>query len=286
MRTVGIYYAYWTNDWDADFLPFVSKVKNLGYDQLEVHAAKLLERGSQYQERLKAEALDKGIILSYGIGMPHDRDLSSPDENIRLKGVAYMTDILKCIGRMGGGMIGGSTYCAWPKQLPKGEDKRTYVDQSRRSLEELVKVAEDNDVILNIEVLNRFEQFIFNTCAEALPVVKEIDSPNLGLLLDTFHMNIEEDSLPGAIRLAGPYMKALHAGETNRKPVGMGRQPWKEIRKALDDIHFDGPIVQEPFVMPGGEVGQDISVWRDIVETPDLDAMAKASAEYMRRVLV
>lgn len=183
-------------------------------------------------------------------------------------------------------MIQGSTYCAWPKQLALGESKQQYVDQSFKSMKQLAKVAEDCNVIVNMEILNRFEQFIFNTVAEALPFVSAIDSPNLGLLLDTFHMNIEEDSMSQAIILAGKYMKGLHCGETNRKPVGLGRIPWKEIREALDTIHFNGQIIQEPFVMSGGQVGQDISVWRNVIENPDLDKLAADSAVFMRRVLV
>jgi D-psicose/D-tagatose/L-ribulose 3-epimerase len=66
----------------------------------------------------------------------------------------------------------------------------------------------------------------------------------------------------------------------------MGRMPWKEIREALDSIQFDGQIIQEPFVMFGGQVGQDISVWREVIENPDLDKLASDSAAFMRRVLV
>ncbi|MBI9095078.1 MAG: sugar phosphate isomerase/epimerase [Sphaerochaeta sp.] len=286
MRTLGIYYGFWTQDWDVDFLPFVSKVKTLGFDQLEVNGGTLVSWKESGRLALVEEARKEGILLSYGLGMTADHDVSSPDEEIRLNGVRFMKDMIRMVGRMGGGMIGGSTYCSWPKQLPKGDSKKEYQEQSLKSMKELVKVAEDNAVILNLEVLNRFEQFLFNTCEEILPFVEEIGSPNCGLLLDTFHMNIEEDSLPDAIRLAGSHLKALHIGETNRKPVGMGRQPWKEIRTALDDIGFDGPLVEEPFVLSGGQVGQDISVWRNLYDQNDLDKIAADSAIFARRVLI
>ena len=286
MRTLGIYYGFWTHDWDVDFFPFVSKVKNLGFDQLEVNGGTLVYWKEAQRKALVEEARNQGILLSYGLGMTADHDVSSPNEGIRLNGIQFMKDMIKMIGRMGGGMIGGSTYCSWPKQLPKGDSKKAYQEQSLKSMKELVKVAEDNGVILNLEVLNRFEQFLFNTCEEILPFVKEIGSPNCGILLDTFHMNIEEDSLPDAIRLAGSHLNALHIGETNRKPVGMGRLPWNEIRTALDDIGFDGPLVEEPFVLPGGQVGQDISVWRKVIENPDLDQLAADSAVFARRVLI
>lgn len=286
MRKIGIYYAFWTHDWVADFFPFIPKVKSLGYDILEVHSGILAEWTEAKRLSLSKAAADEGIQLSYGLGNSAENDVSSPDERIRQNGLQYMTSLIQAIGRMGGGVIQGSTYCAWPKSLGKGEVKQQYVDQSFKSMTHLAKVAEDNNVILNMEILNRFEQFIFNTVAEALPFVSAINSPNLGLLLDTFHMNIEEDSFSQAIVSAGKYMKGLHCGETNRKPVGMGRIPWKEIRNALDEIQFEGQIIQEPFAMSGGQVGQDISVWRDVIENPDLDKLAADSAEFMRRVLV
>lgn len=286
MRKIGIYYAFWTNDWDVDFIQFIPKVKKLGFDILEINGGTIVSWTEFARQNLVNQARSEGIELSYGLGNTIDHDVSSPDEKVRECGVRFMTEMIKSIGRMGGGVIQGSTYCAWPNKPPKGESKQHYIDQSLKSMKELATVAEDNNVILNCEVLNRFEQFILNTCAEAVPFVKEINSPNIGILLDTFHMNIEEESLSSAILKAGPYLKGLHCGETDRKPVGMGRVPWIEIRRALDQIGFDGPIIEEPFVMPGGQVGQDISVWRNVIENPNLDDLAAQSAQYMRRVLV
>jgi D-psicose/D-tagatose/L-ribulose 3-epimerase len=61
--------------------------------------------------------------------------------------------------------------------------------------------------------------------------------------------------------------------------------PWLEIREALDAIGFDGPLVMEPFITQGGQVGRDIGVWRDMIENPDLDALASESARFVRRTL-
>ena len=142
--------------------------------------------------------------------------------------------------------------------------------------------AEDRKVTLMVEVINRFEQFLVNTAAEAVAYVNEVGSPACRILLDTFHLNIEEDSIGGAIRHAGKLMRQLHLGETNRKPPGLGHMPWPEIKAALDDIGFDGSLVMEPFVLPGGQVARDIAVWRPIIENPDLDALARDSVRFVR----
>jgi D-psicose/D-tagatose/L-ribulose 3-epimerase len=122
----------------------------------------------------------------------------------------------------------------------------------------------DNGVYFNVEVVNRFEQFIMNTCEEAIAYVEAVGSPNCGVLLDTFHMNIEEDTIAGAIRLAGKRLGHLHLGENNRKPPGYGHIPWKQIGAALRDVGYTGSVVMEPFLQPGGEVGRDIKIFGDL----------------------
>jgi D-psicose/D-tagatose/L-ribulose 3-epimerase len=285
-RKIGIYYAYWEEAWEADFLPYVARVKNLGFDQLEVQAAAVLNMGDAKRQALKAEADRHGIELSYGIGLTADMNVSSLDEDIRRRGVAFMKDIIRAVGSIDGRMISGTVHSYWPAKPPEGiSGKQPVWDQSMKSMREMLPVAEECQVILNVEVINRFEQFLLNTCEEAVRYVKEVDSPWCRILLDTFHMNIEEDSIEEAIRLAGPYLSALHLGETNRKPPGCGRMPWDEIKRALDAIHFDGPLVMEPFVRPGGRVGKDIAVWRDLMPGADLDEEAAKSVAFVRRHL-
>ena len=285
-RPVGIFYAYWTREWDVDFLPFVGKVKELGFDLLELNAGTVATIDSRGRKRIKDEAAALGIGLSYGIGLQKRYDVSSEDEAVRKNGVSFMKSIIDAVAEMGGGMVGGTVHSYWPAVPPAGmESKDAIRRQSLKSMRELAPYARDRGVVLNVEVINRFEQFLLNDCREALAYVKEIDNPSCRILLDTFHMNIEEDSIGDAIRAAGPYLASLHLGETNRKLPGMGRMPWTEIKRALDDIGYAGPLVMEPFVLKGGQVGRDIGVWRDLLENPDLDELAARSAAFVKQNL-
>jgi D-psicose/D-tagatose/L-ribulose 3-epimerase len=287
MRTVGIYYAFWTHQWDADFLPFVPKVKKLGFDLLEVNGGTIAKMNAADRDRLAGAARDAGLKLSYGIGLPAEYDVSSLDESVRQRGLAFMKQMISNVGDMGGGIICGTVHSTWPATLPKGhDDKRPFRDQSLRSMRELVKVAEDRGVVLCPEVLNRFEHFLLNTAAEAVAYVEELGSPACAIHLDTFHMNIEEESMGGAIRTAGKHLRQVHLGETDRKPPGLGRQPWKEIKAALDEVGYDGQLVMEPFITMGGQVGRDVGVWRPIIENPDFDALARDALKFVRANLV
>ena len=123
---------------------------------------------------------------------------------------------------------------------------------------------------------------------EGVEFVKEVDKDNVKVMLDTFHMNIEEVSIGDAIRHAGNLLGHLHTGECNRMVPGKGRMPWREIGDALQDIKYDGNVVMEPFVRMGGQVGSDIKIWRDIsrgASEAELDADAKRSVEFQRYML-
>ena len=106
-------------------------------------------------------------------------------------------------------------------------------------------------------------------------------------MLDTFHMNIEEDSMIDAILTAGDLLGHFHVGENNRRVPGKGNFPWPEIGKALHRIGYDKNVVMEPFVIGGGEVGSDIKIWRDLshgASQERLDEDARNSVAYLRNV--
>ena len=286
MNKVGIYYAYWTRDWDADFVPFVGRVRKLGFDILEVNAGTVANMSDAERGRLKSAADEHGITLTYCIGLTAPYDLSSENASVRRAGIEFLARMAKTIGAMGGDTLGGIIYAAWPGKMPEGvTDKRPYLDRSVASMREAVKAAEDAGVNFNVEVVNRFEQFLLNTAAEAVDYVRRVDSPRSKILLDTFHMNIEEDSFEGGINAAGKKLGHFHLGETNRRPPGEGKMAWNSIFPALRSIGYGGHVVMEPFLIPGGQVGRDISIYRDMSIGVDLDSAAARSAAFVRKGL-
>jgi len=285
MNKIGIYYAYWTHDWDADFHPFIDKVADIGFDILEVNAGTIANMTHGERQALKSHAADRGITLSYCIGLTKDHDPASEDTATRQRGIDFLKQMATAIGEMGGGNLGGIIYSYWPATLPEGADKRLYWDRSVRSMQEAAKVAEDNQVYLCMEVVNRFEQFLINTCEEAVQYVDEVGSPNAKVMLDTFHMNIEEDFIGAAVERAGDKLGHVHIGENNRMPPGYAHIPWTELGAALRKIGYQGNVVMEPFLMPGGEVGRDIKVFRDMSVGLDMDEEARKALYFMRGVL-
>jgi chemotaxis methyl-accepting protein methylase len=144
------------------------------------------------------------------------------------------------------------------------------------------KAAENCGVLFCVEVVNRLEHYMLNTAEEGVACAKQVGSPNCKLLLDTFHMNIEEESLRGALVETGDLLGHFHLGETNRRPPGTGRMPWPEIFGSLREINYQGAVTMEPFLLPGGEVGRDVSVYRVLPGADNRDEEATRSVQFVR----
>jgi D-psicose/D-tagatose/L-ribulose 3-epimerase len=282
MNPIGIHFGYWTQYWDVDQLPFVEKARKAGFKVLEVRAQKIARMSKGELDALKAAAADAGLELTYSIGMTEDMDLVSEDKSVRKNGVTLLQDLCRNMKHMGGKIMAGINYSSWPRKLLPGEDKRAATDRAIEGVREAVKAAEDCGVIFCLEVVNRFEHFIMNTAAEGIAFAKRVESPNCKILLDTFHMNIEEDSFRDSLLESKGWLGHFHLGETNRRPPGMGRMPWPEIFGALREIDYQGAVVMEPFLVPGGEVGRDISVYRDLLGSDDLDDLVTRSVQFVR----
>jgi D-psicose/D-tagatose/L-ribulose 3-epimerase len=282
MNPVGIHYGYWTQYWSAEPLQFVNRAKKCGFDILEVNAPKVTRMTKTDRDVLKGAAADAGLALTYSIGMTADMDLVSDDVAVRKNGVAFLQEVAHAMKYMGGSVLAGINYSSWPRKLLPGEDKQILTERAVEGVREAIKAAEDCGVIFCVEVVNRFEQFIMNTAAEGVAFAERVGSPSCKILLDTFHMNIEEDSLRDSIVETGDWLGHFHLGETNRRPPGRGRMPWREIFAALREINYQGAVVMEPFLLPGGEVGRDISVYRDLLGSGDLDEEAARSVQFVR----
>ncbi len=126
--------------------------------------------------------------------------------------------------------------------------KRELMSTTIDPLREISLFAKDRGVDLLIEPLNRYSTPVCTTSADAMYVVKSIAQENVGLLLDTFHMNIEEDSIENSIKNSKGLLKHIHLADNNRKMPGFAHINFREIVKVLRELEFDRYISFEPFV--------------------------------------
>jgi D-psicose/D-tagatose/L-ribulose 3-epimerase len=275
----GIYYAYWEKEWGGDALPYIEKAKRLGFDILEVACGDFLEHPMPYFEALRAESQKHGVQLTGGYGPRPEHNISSADPATARNAFDFYGKIFPKMEAAGIGSLGGAIYSYWPAGYGAEIDKAGDLERSVGNMGRLADMAADYGISLYMEALNRFEGYLLNEAAEAARYVAAVGKSNVKVMLDSFHMNIEEDSLPNAIRLAGSQLGELHVGEANRRPPRPGRMPWKEIGDALRDIGFAGPVVMEPFVSMGGQVGRDVRIWRDVSGGAGAQGMDRDAAE-------
>lgn len=282
----GIYYAYWEQEWSADYVKYVHKVSDLGFDILEIGGTPLPDYSQDQIHELKAVSDAEGIELTVGYGPSAAHNVGNP--LVQESALEWYRRLFDVMEQLGSTCIGGALYSYWPvdfgKPLNKAEDWKRAVD----GIQKLSELAKPHNIQLNLECLNRFENYLLNTAQEGVQFVKEVDCDNVWVMLDTFHMNIEETSISSAIRTAGSLLGHFHTGECNRMVPGKGRMPWREIGDALKDIGYQKRIVMEPFVNMGGQVGQDIKIWRPIcgdLSEERLDLDAKESVAFQRFML-
>ena len=284
MNKIGVFVNFWENTWKVDLCKYIKKVAAIGYDVLEFQAQALLDMSDSELENLKNTALQAGIELTYSLGLDMAYDISSPDEEVREAGVAYLTNIIRQIGKLNGKLLSGVSYAGWG--IPADKDKKIRFEHSVSSMKRLAKVAQEYGITYGIEAVNRFEGLLINTAAEARAYVEAVGEPNVGILLDTYHMNIEESDIGEAIKVAGDLLVGFHIGENNRTCPGRGHLDWEKIFAALAEVGYKGRIVAEPFVMAGGEVGDAIFVWRNLIDDTTeacLDSEAKYMLEYVKQ---
>lgn len=260
----GIYYAYWEKEWAADYTQYVKKAEKLGFDILEIGASPLPDYSQEQIRLLRQCAKDSGVTLTAGYGPTFEHNMGSSDPAIREKASEWFKRLFEVMGQLEISKIGGALYSYWPVDFSKPVHKEDDWKYSVEGMKKLSELAKPYQITLNLEVLNRFENHILNTAEEGVQFVTEVDRDNVKVMLDTFHMNIEETSISAAIRTAGNLLGHFHTGECNRMVPGQGRMPWREIAEALHEIQYDGSVVMEPFVRRGGQIEKDIHIWRNM----------------------
>lgn len=282
----GIFFAYWEKNWVGDYLRYLKKAKDIGLDVLEISPGSLLDMNCEQLTEIRRMSEDLGVELSTNLGPPKQYDLSSSDAAVRAAGLDFQTRILDVMEQIGSRKLCGALHSCWPYDFID-LDKKARLDRGIESISKLARRAEDKGIDLCIEILNRFEDLALNTAQEGVDFVKSVDSPNAKILLDTFHMNIEENDIIEAIHIGGPYLGHVHVGERNRRlPCAKsGSLDWAAIGRALNEENYKDYVVAEPFVTVGGQIAKDIKVWRDLSDNADeakLDSDARAYVNFLR----
>ena len=265
---IGVNTWVWTSPLTtAEMAHLAPLVAKLGFDWIEVP----LEGLGDVEVRQGREiARANGLGLSCCAAMGPDRDLIHPDSAIRASGMAYVRGAIEATQALGGTNLVGPLYSAVGRTWQQTPDERARdLDLLVSNLTLLAHYAGEHGVVLCLEPLNRFETSFINLAAQAIEVIDRVGHPACQIMLDTFHMNIEEKSLGDAIRAAGPRVKHMHLCENDRGAPGSGNVDWAGVAQGLRDIGYDGPVVIESFTSKVKSISRAAAIWRPLAASQD-----------------
>jgi D-psicose/D-tagatose/L-ribulose 3-epimerase len=281
MNPIGITTWIWTAPLTTEkFGEVVPHIKTLGFDLVEVP----IEGTSDLDYKKVAPMVkDLGLSVSVCAAMSPDRDLLHADASVRANGMNYVRHCIEAAQTLGATNVVGPLYSAVGRTWQATPDERKKdIDLLVGELKELAQFAGDRGAVICVEPLNRFETSFLNLAEQAIEVVDRVDHPACGILLDTFHMNIEEHSIGAAIRLAGGRLKHLHACENDRGAPGSGHIDFAEVAAACKAVGYTGPAVIESFTLAVKSIARAAAIWRPLAASQD--GLAQDGLRHLRRV--
>lgn len=253
-----------TNETIAEYAP---KIASMGFDTVEVPIEDPVELNASEASKIIE---DSGLSVTTCAAMGPGRDLVHPDQTVRQTGMEYVKRSLDVAHELGSDVFVGPIY-AEVGRLWKTDDKQRE-NETKLLITQLMKLsehAEQNEVVLCIEALNRFETSFLNLTSQVVDVVDQVDHPNCKVLIDLFHAGIEEKNLGDAIRLAGDRLYHVQVAENDRGTPGTGQFAWEEIPEALKDVNYDSQIIIETFTPDNEILAKAASIWRPLAGSPD-----------------
>lgn len=277
MLPIGVNVWVWVSPLTDERLDaLVPKVARLGFDVIELP---FQVPGSWTPARAAALLAGHGLGVTICAGLRPEHDLLSTDQETLDRTRGFLRAAVDAAATVGSRVVAGPLYCPPGRRwVMDAAGRRATV---RRLADALRPVADDaaaRGVTLALEPLNRFETSLVNTVEQALEVVAAVDSPGCSIALDTFHMNIEERSVPAAVRQAGDALTHVQVCGNDRGAPGGDHIDWAGLLDALGDVGYQGPLCLESFTAEA--LATTMSVWRPLARSKD--ALAREGLAFLR----
>jgi D-psicose/D-tagatose/L-ribulose 3-epimerase len=254
------------------------KAKKLGFDGIEIYVSP--EQIQTFDKIKVKKALENADIKCVGsTTLTLETDITSSDEATRRRGINYLANVGKLFYELGAGLFTGVTYAAWGNIVGRGRTQDEWA-HSVESLRETCRAIKDYRMTIGLEPTNRFETYFLNTAADAVKLAKEVGEPNVGVHLDTFHMNIEEKNCYEPIVSTGKLLCHMHCCENDRGTAGTGSINWDQVFKGLVDVEYNRWITLESFTPEIKSVAASTAIWRQLA--PSADSLASEGLKYLK----
>jgi D-psicose/D-tagatose/L-ribulose 3-epimerase len=256
----------------------IPRIARLGFGAVELP---LEDVGLVDARRIRQVATDHGVKISVcGVFGP-GRDLTHADAAVRQATLDYVTRCLDFAVVVDAPLVCGPLYAEVGKrrQLPdaaRQEEWKLAVEGVRTACE----AAAARGRKIAIEPLNRFETDLVHTAADAVRMARDVGHPAAGVMIDSFHMTIEEDNLEQAIRAAGELLLHVQVSENQRGVPGTGLTDWVAFRRGLEAVRYQGLVVIESFTPENRDLAGAVCIWKR--RAPDQDAFARQGLAFLQ----
>lgn len=275
---IGVHVSLWTPEWTSPFLDGIDKAANLGCSCVEIP---LMDPANFPLDDTRQRLAANGLRVYCGTGLGRDTDIGSATESIRENGIHHLGECLRLCAELGSDSLGGVIHSPWGL---KGRVDPGYFSRVGLSLGRLADLAAKNGISLALECINRYENSFLNTVDQGLALLGIVGRENVGLHLDTYHMNIEECGIVEALTRAGSSLIRLHLSENTRGYPGSGSLAWDEIITAAKASGYPGPWILESYVQPDFPAASDVCIWRPI--EPDSSESVRRSIDFIRKLVL
>lgn len=272
---IGCHGLVWTGRFDAEGIRLsVEKTKQAGFDLIEFP---LMDPFAFDVDAAKSALAEHELAVSASLGLSEATDITSADPAVVKAGEELLLRAVDVVAELGGENFCGVIYSAMKKYMEPVTAEG--LESSRRTIARVADHAAERGIAVSLEVVNRYETNVLNTARQALGYLAEVDRPNLGIHLDTYHMNIEESDMFAPVLDAAPALRYVHIGESHRGYLGTGTVDFDTFFKALGRIDYDGPIVFESFssAVVAPDLSRMLGIWRNLwTDNDELGAHANA----------
>lgn len=239
----------------------------MGFDAVEI----AVEDPALIDGKAVKQALNKYNLKAIVCGaFGPTRDLTNEDPAIHENCFNYITDCLDLCALWDTKFFAGPMYSAVGKarMLPPDQRKAEW-ELAVNNLWKVSRMATERGLEIALEPLNRFESDLVNTTEDVLRLIADIGHPAAKVILDGFHMNIEEPSIEAAIKLAGDKLIHIQVAENYRGTPGTGQTNWAAYRRGLEAINYKGTISIESFTPDNKELAQAVCIWHPLAQSQD-----------------
>lgn len=270
-RNIGINTWVWSSPiTDEGLATLVPRVRGWGFDVIELPVEQVGDWDPvRTADLLAAHDLGASVSLVMGEG----RELVAADAATVASTQDYLRQVIDAAAVVGAPVIGGPAYTSVGRtwRLDPAERRAAY-DELAVSLRPVVDHAAERGVQVGVEPLNRYETSLLNTVDQTLEAIADLPVEGCGVMLDVYHLNIEETDVPAAITRAGDRIVAVQVCGNHRGTPGDDHLDWPGIFAALDATGYAGPVCIESFTADNATIATAASIWRPLA--PSQDALA------------